>query len=116
MSSKPIPPYANIVLARQIYNNILEIAKKYSKQGEYPVKFLKRFFYDLFSIWTGTSKEIHSFLEETNKMHPNIKFTINHIASKMGNTEDKSDCSEIHAIPFLDTSSSLKENQIITDL
>ena len=116
MGSKPIPPYANIFLARKIDNQILEIANKYSKNGENPIKFLKRFLDDLFSIWTGTSKELHNFLDDINKIHPNIKFTMNHTSSNMENPEDKCNCSEIQSIPFLDTSCNLKKNQVITDL
>ena len=61
MGSKPVPPYANTFVARKIDHNILKIAEKYSKDGKLPMEYLKRFLDDLFSIWNGTSKELHQF-------------------------------------------------------
>ena len=64
MGSRPVPPYANNFMAKLIDPRFLEIAKKFIKDGVFPIKFLKRFLDDLFSIWLGTTKSLHIFLKK----------------------------------------------------
>ena len=114
MGSRPVPPYANIFMARKIDTKILEIAEKYSKNGKIPISSIKRFLDDLFSIWYGTTKDLHKFLNEINTIHPNIKLTLKHTTSSQEHPEDKCDCDQASSIPFLDTSLSIRNEQNIS--
>jgi hypothetical protein len=59
-----------------------DLAAKFG-DGIHPVRMWKRFLDDIFIIWTGTLDKLHEFLDALNKMHPTIKFTMNH--TKMEN-------------------------------
>ena len=72
MGLPPVPPYANMFMAKEIYPKFLEIAKRFSKNGQSPMEYLKRFLDDFISLWNGTSKDLHAFFEEINKIHPHI--------------------------------------------
>ena len=43
---------------------------KYEEEGNREFNILKRFLYDLFNIFTGTTKQLHKIYEEINKFHP----------------------------------------------
>ena len=50
MGSGPVPPYANIFIAKYVDPKLLEIAQQFMKDGMCPLSFLKSFFDDLFAI------------------------------------------------------------------
>ena len=77
---------------------------------------LKRFLDDLFSIWYGTTKNLHSLLLEMCKINPNIKFTMKHTTNEHESGYDKCDCPTETSIPFLDTSLSIHNGKIEIDL
>ena len=56
------------------------------------------------------------FVNEKNKIHPNMKFTMKHTTNISETGEDKCDCNENKSISFLDTSLSIKGEQISVDL
>ena len=75
MGCKPAPDYANIFMAQKIDNKILEKSQLISQDA---IKMFKRFLDDIFMRFRGTQKQLHAFLDEINKIHPSIKFTISH--------------------------------------
>ena len=54
--------------------------------------------------------------EEMNKIHPSLKFTINHTSPDNEAEEDKCQCEVQKSIPFLDTSITIKNGKIDLDL
>ena len=60
-----------------------------------------RFIYNVDMKWSQSDEELQSFLSRANNLHPSIKFT-----HELSNT----------TISFLDTSSSLSEGELSTDL
>ena len=116
MGSKPVPPYANIFMGKKIDPKILEIAAKFIKNGQVPMEYLKRFLDDYFSFWMGSSKDLHLFYEEINKIHQNIKFTIKHTYNNQEAPEDRCDCIPEKSIPFLDTNLTVINGKISVDL
>ena len=109
MGSPPVPSYANIFMARQIDPQIQSLGKS-------SIKLLKRYLDDLFLIFQGTSKELHLFFDELNKIHPTIKFTMNHTSLLSETDEIRCSCEQKEWIPFLDTKCSIENNKIETDL
>ena len=77
---------------------------------------MKRFLDDYFSVFNGTTKQLHQLLEQINKLHPTIKLTLNHTSVPGEAKEDKCDCKSQDAIPFLDTLCTIKNGRIETDL
>ena len=69
MGSKPAPSYANIFMAKQIDPTIRKLAKEI-QGGRDPIDLLKRFLDDIFLVYTGTIKSLHTFLIELNNIHP----------------------------------------------
>ena len=116
MGSKPAPPYANIFLARKIDKQIWDIAMKLSQNSNDKLLFLKRFLDDLFLIYTGETKNLHYFLEEVNKIHPNMTFTMEHTTPQSESEKSQCKCRPRQSVPFLDTSCSIKEGKVIFDL
>ena len=116
MGSKPIPSYANIFMDRTIDRAIKNLAIKYNKQGTNALQLFKRFLDDIFSIFNGSTKRLHNLFDEINKIHPSIKLTMTHTCIIGEAPEDKCDCEEMSAIPFLDTLCSIKDGRIDTDL
>ena len=114
IGSRPVPTYGNVFMVQKIDPRILEIAEKYSNNGKIPISSINCFLYDLFSIWYGTTKDLHKFLNEINTIHPNIKFTLKHTSQE--HPEDKCDCDQASSIPFLDTSISKRNSKISVDL
>ena len=56
------------------------------------------------------------FVNEINKIHPNMKFTMKHTTNITEASEDKCDCTENKSISFLNTSLSIKGEKISVDL
>ena len=79
MGAKPAPDFANVFMAK-IDKLILEAAAK-QKSGVFPLRMFKRFLDDIFTIFCGTVEELHQFLSDINKLHPNIKFTLEHTST-----------------------------------
>ena len=75
MGSRPIPPYANIFLARTLEKLMKKLGAKFFQMH-------KRFLEDYFTIFVGTTKELHKLLEEINNVCPTIKLTMNHTSVK----------------------------------
>ena len=60
-----------------------------------------RYLDDIFMIWTGNEDELREFIEYLNNLHPTIKFTSEQSSS---------------SVAFLDTTVSIKDGKISTDL
>ena len=112
MGSSPVPPYANTFMGKKVDCKIEEVATQ--NAGE--LKLLKRFLDDLFLIFKGTTRELHNFFDQINKINPAIQFTLIHTENKKETEEQKCDCDPIEAIPFLDTLCSIKNNKVEVDL
>ena len=86
------------------------------KFGEriHPIIAWKRFLDDIFILWTGSIEKLHLFLEELNKIHPTIKFTLSHTIPL--EESQPCDCKPSESLAFLDTSTSIVKNKIIVDL
>ena len=101
MGSKPVPKYANKFMAT--------IDKKIRNLKEAEnISILKRFLDDYFSMFNGSTKELHALFVKMNSIHPTIKFTMNHTNIRDEPVERKCDCPEQYTIPFLDVSCTLK--------
>ena len=59
MGAIPAVSYANIFMAKFIDPKILETAESFKIDNENPIKFLKRFLYDVFLVWKGTCEQLH---------------------------------------------------------
>ena len=115
MGSKPAPNYSDIFMARRIDPSIKQLAKIYT-EGNVSLRILKRFLDDIFSIFVGTTKNLHKFIEENNKIHHAIKFTMSHTSIINEDTNLRCSCPPQHSIPFLDISLSIENGRISTDL
>ena len=109
MGSAPVPSYANIFMARAID----KVMKRIDPEK---IKLHKRFLDDIFLIYCGTTKGLHKFFDEVNKINSSIQMTMSHTSLKNENSENKCDCKETEDIQFLDLSCSIKEGKIETDL
>ena len=69
MGTKVAPCFADLFLGKFEEDFILtpEITNK--------IKLYKRFLDDIFILWTGNLKELNTFIEYINNIHPTIKFT-----------------------------------------
>ena len=118
MGSKPAPDFANIFMSK-IDELVVKMAVKNS-MGIFPLRFFKRFLDDIFTIFCGTPEELHSFHNEINNIHPNIKFTLEHTSQT--SDKDTSDtllpcgCKPKSTLAFLDTSCSIVDGKVVTDL
>ena len=115
METKPAPPYANIFMAK-IDQQILNIAENYKENGQFPVKFMKRFLDDIFKVFIGSTQKLHKFLDEMNSINPDIQFTMTHTSIPGEDKEVRCDCPPRDSIPFLDTSVQIKNRKIEFDL
>ena len=93
MGTKMVPSYANIFMGK-LEKQLLE------SSIERPLSWY-RFIDDVDMKWTRNDEELQNFLSRDNNLHPSIKFT-----HEISNT----------TISFLDTSSSLSEGVLFTDL
>ena len=114
MGAQPAPSYANMFMDKKIDKKLWQIAKENSTSEESQLKFMKRFLDDILTVFTGSVKELHKFLEDINKIHPNIKFTMTHTTPP--EMYGQCSCEALDAVPFLDTKCSIKEGFIKTDL
>ena len=116
MGSKPAPNYANIYLAKRLDKEISRLGYKYGKKERSALTIFKRFLDDIFLIFKGTTKKLHEFFDDMNKIHPTLKFTLNHTSPDNESQEDRCSCETKESIPFLDTSVSIVENRLAIDL
>ena len=116
MGTKPAPSYADIFMARRIDNRIISLAQKFGSRNKSPLTIFKRFLDDMFSIFQGTSKDLHKLFDEMNRLHKSIKFTMNHTVSTSEQEDDRCPCTQQSSIPFLDVSCSIQDGRIETDL
>jgi hypothetical protein len=93
MGTKMAPSYANIFMGK-FEKQLLE------SSIERPLSWY-RSIDDVDMRWTQSDEELQNFLSRANNLHPSIKFT-----HEISNT----------TISFLDTSSSLSEGELSTDL
>ena len=77
---------------------------------------MKRFLDDIFQIFCGSTRQLHNFIEEINKIHPNIKFTMTHTTPDNEPFPSRCSCPTKKTIQFLDTSCTIREGRIIVDL
>ena len=66
-------------------------------------------------LYTGSLENLHHFLDELNKMHPTIKFTMTHTLPNLKEIPSCK-CNPEETLAFLDTSCKIVEGQIIVDL
>ena len=59
-------------------DQIVKLANTYKITDECPLKTWKRFLDDCFGIWTDSIEKLYQFLDDINKIHPTIKFTLEH--------------------------------------
>ena len=116
MGIKPAPSYADIFMARRLDQRIINLAEKYKNCSENPLLIFKRFLDDIFSIFRGTTKDLHKLFTEMNKLHKSIIFTMNHTTPLKENEDDSCNCPQQVSIPFLDVSCSIKDGKLVTDL
>ena len=116
MGIHPAPSFANIYLARRLDDIISRLAKNYGEQGNSPFQIFKRFLDDLFQIFQGTKKQLHRLYDEINRIHPTLKFTMNHTFVENERPEDRCNCEPISSIPFFDSSLKIENGTIIVDL
>ena len=116
MGSPPVPSYANIFMSQTIDPQIQNLAKKYDTEGSKSIKLIKRFLDDLFFIFNGSTKQLHDLFNEVNKIHPTIKFTMNHTTPQTESSENRCLCDHQDSIPFLDTLCTIIDGKIETDL
>ena len=99
MGTRSAPTIANIFMGA--------IEKKILNQSPLSLhifdQFWRRFIDDVLLIWTGSEIQLKEFLTFINSLHPTIKFTANY------NFET---CS----VPFLDTTITIRNGEIVTDL
>ena len=112
MGSKPVPHNANRLMSH--------IDKKIDAPAEKDkaafLALFKQFLDDFFLLYLGSSRKFHDLFEKINNMHPTIKFTMSHTAKYDEPLEYRCDCDAMTFIFFLDTSCSIIEGRIDTDL
>ena len=116
MGIHPAPPFANIYLAKRIDKQIEKLAIRYGKNGKSSLIIMKRFLDDILKVFQGSTKQLHSLLQDMNSIHPTLKFTMSHISLAAEPMEDRCDCPFTESIPFLDTSLSIENGKIQVDL
>ena len=115
MGGRLIPGYANILMA-EFDEKIIKISKSYSLERKEAILWLKQLFDDFFFLFVGSTKKLHQFLNEVNKINPSIQLTMSHTSHENENEEDRCDCEIKKSIPFLDTLVTIKEGRIDLDL
>ena len=115
MGSNPAPSFANNFMAK-IDKNIKELVENMKVKENIDMEELLRFLDDLFSVFTGTTKQLHTLWNQMNKIHPSVEFTMQHTTPGKENPDDHCECEKVNSVPFLDTSCSIKKGKIILDL
>ena len=115
MGIHPAPPYANLFMA-DLDEKILNLG-----ESKFPGSVLawKRFLDDCFGLWKGNLEDLYKFLEEINKLHPTIRFTMEHstpYTCSMINIHHDCWCHQTKSIPFLDTLIFIENQKLVTDL
>ena len=77
---------------------------------------LQTFLDNFFQIFQGTTRQLHAFFDDINRVHPTLKFTLQHTSLESEAPEDKCSCENKTSIPFLDTSCSIENGKIVIDL
>ena len=72
MGSRPVPHYANNLMA-EIDDKIEALAVKYNKNNIEALRLLKSFLDDYFSLFVGTTRDLHKLLDYINKINPTIQ-------------------------------------------
>ena len=116
MGTKPAPSYADTFMARRIDDKIIHLAQKYSTDNKSPLAIFKRFLDDIFSIFKGTSKDLHKLFNDMNNIHNSIKFTMNHTTPLNEAEVDRCECAQQFSIPYLDVLCSIKDGRLESDL
>ena len=75
MGSKPVPPYANIFMAK-----IDKMIK--NQEGAEAIMTLKRFIDDFFIIFKCSTTDLHAVFAKINQIHPSIQLTMSHTSNK----------------------------------
>ena len=70
MGQRNVPPYEDIYMSRKNDNIIEELAKHFIEGTENSLKLLKRYLDDIFLIFIGSTKKLHLFWQEVNKINP----------------------------------------------
>ena len=83
-------------------------------EGNIPLPLLKRFSDDILTIFIGSTKNLHKFINEINNIHPSINFTMSHTSVEGEEEEQRCSCQEQKSIQFLDTSLSIKDGKNIS--
>ena len=102
-------------MARTIDQAIKHIAIKYNQENTEALQLMKRFLDDFFVIFNGSTKMLHELFSDINQIHPSIKLTMSHTSNAEEAADNKCDCEEKSAIPFLDTLCSIINGKIDTD-
>ena len=100
--SRPVPSYADMFMA-VFDKKIQKLSEKYNEDKSEALKLFKRFLDDYLQIFVGTTKKLHQFVEEVNKINPTIQLTMTHTTIDGEAPEDKCSCKNRTEIPFLDT-------------
>ena len=93
MGSKPAPDYSNNFMARRIDLHIKTIARKYT-EGNIPLLLLKPFLDDILTVFVGSTRNLHKFISEINKIHPAINFTMSYTSIKGEDLDQRCSCPE----------------------
>ena len=91
-----------------------EIIRRSEKFGE--LLFYRRYLDDILMIFRGSNSNLHSFISDINNIHSSINFTLEHTRKPSSDPEDDCQCEARQSIPFLDTSLSLRNGRINSDL
>ena len=75
MGTNPAPPFADIFMAK-IDKKMEQLIETLKETQNISVECLNRFLDDLFSIFIGTTKQLHKLWEMMNKIHPSVEFTM----------------------------------------
>ena len=63
MGTKAAPSYADNFMARKIDDKIISLAQMFGTSNKSPLTIFKRFLDDIFSIFQGTSKDLHRLFD-----------------------------------------------------
>ena len=114
--ASPLLCSADIFMARKIDKQIISLAQKYGTDDKSPLEIFKRFLDFIFSIFRGTTKDLHKKFEEMNNLHNSIRFTMNHTSPVDEAEDDQCLCEKQLSIPFLDVNCRIENGKIETDL
>ena len=114
MGSRPVSSYADIFMAA-FEKKIRQLSQEYNEEKSEALKLFKRFLDDYLQIFVGTTKKLHQFFKEVNKINPTIQLTMTHTTIDGEATENKCSCNNRTEIPFLDTLLKIKNARVDID-